>query len=152
LAYYVYILASKKHGTLYIGVTRDLVRRVYEHKTKAVPGFTSKYGVNKLVLFEIYDDPATAIAREKELKKWRRDWKTRLIEEQNPNWDDLYPGMTTGGSFPKTKTPASLPGFRISRLCLNGWIRSPCRPYRRRGASPGRRRPSWAARRPWLPW
>jgi putative endonuclease len=94
LAYYVYILASKKHGTLYIGVTRDLVRRVYEHKTKAVPGFTSKYGVNKLVLFEIYDDPATAIAREKELKKWRRDWKTRLIEEQNPNWDDLYPGIT----------------------------------------------------------
>ncbi|TCU68426.1 putative endonuclease [Bradyrhizobium sp. R2.2-H] len=94
MAYYVYILASKKHGTLYIGVTRDLVRRVYEHKTKAVPGFTSKYGVNKLVLFEIYDDPATAIAREKELKKWRRDWKTRLIEEQNPNWDDLYPGIT----------------------------------------------------------
>ncbi|KYK43625.1 GIY-YIG nuclease family protein [Bradyrhizobium diversitatis] len=94
MTYYVYILASKKHGTLYIGVTRDLVRRVYEHKTKAVPGFTSKYGVNKLVLFEIYDDPATAIAREKELKKWRRDWKTRLIEEQNPNWDDLYPGIT----------------------------------------------------------
>lgn len=94
MAYYVYILASKKHGTLYIGVTRDLVRRVYEHKTKAVPGFTTKYGVNKLVLFEIYDDPATAINREKELKKWRRDWKTRLIEEQNPNWDDLYPGIT----------------------------------------------------------
>ncbi|MDF0583576.1 GIY-YIG nuclease family protein [Bradyrhizobium yuanmingense] len=94
MAYYVYILASRKHGTLYIGVTNDLVRRMYQHRTKAVPGFTSKYGVNKLVLFEIYDDPATAIAREKELKKWRRDWKTRLIEEQNPNWDDLYPGIT----------------------------------------------------------
>ena len=93
MAYYVYILASKKHGTLYIGVTNDLVRRVYEHKTKAAPGFATKYGVDKLVLFEIYDDPATAIAREKELKKWRRDWKTRLIEEQNPNWDDLYPGI-----------------------------------------------------------
>ncbi|QOG16783.1 MULTISPECIES: GIY-YIG nuclease family protein [Bradyrhizobium] len=92
MAYYV--LASKKHGTLYIGVTSDLVRRVYEHKTKAVPGFTTKYGVDKLVLFEIYDDAVTAIAREKELKKWRRDWKTRLIEEQNPNWDDLYPGIT----------------------------------------------------------
>ncbi|MEY9127963.1 GIY-YIG nuclease family protein [Bradyrhizobium yuanmingense] len=92
MAYYVYILASKKHGTLYIGVTNDLVRRVHQHKTKATPGFTTKYGVDKLVLFEIYDDPATAIAREKELKKWRRDWKTRLIEEQNPNWDDLYPG------------------------------------------------------------
>ena len=94
MAYYVYILASKKHGTLYIGVTSDLVRRVYEHRTKAVPGFTTKYGVDKLVLFEIYDDAATAIAREKELKKWRRDWKTRLIEEQNPNWDDLYPGIS----------------------------------------------------------
>ncbi|MBR1324872.1 MULTISPECIES: GIY-YIG nuclease family protein [Bradyrhizobium] len=93
MAYYVYILASKKHGTLYIGVTSDLVRRVYEHKTKAVPGFTMKYDVSKLVLFDIYDDAVTAIAREKELKKWRRDWKTRLIEEQNPNWDDLYPGI-----------------------------------------------------------
>ncbi|SEN15432.1 GIY-YIG nuclease family protein [Bradyrhizobium sp. OK095] len=79
MAYYVYILVSKKYGTLYIGVTNDLVRRVYEHKTKAVPGFTKKYGVDKLVLFEIYDDPSSAIAREKELKKWRRDWKTRLI-------------------------------------------------------------------------
>jgi putative endonuclease len=93
MACYVYILASKKHGTLYIGVTNDLVRRVYEHKTKAVPGFTTKYGVDKLVLFEIYEDAATAIAREKELKKWRRDRKTRLIEEQNPNWDDLYSGI-----------------------------------------------------------
>ncbi|TPQ32527.1 GIY-YIG nuclease [Bradyrhizobium guangdongense] len=93
MAYYVYILASKKHGTLYIGVTSDLVRRVYEHKTKAVPDFTTKYGVDRLVLFEIYEDAATAIAREKELKKWRRDWKTRLIEEQNPNWDDLYSGI-----------------------------------------------------------
>jgi len=93
MANYVYILSSKKHGTLYIGVTNDLVRRVYQHRTKAVAGFTTKYGVNKLVLFEIYDDPTSAIAREKELKKWRRDWKTRLIEEQNPNWDDLYPGI-----------------------------------------------------------
>ncbi|MCA1497019.1 MULTISPECIES: GIY-YIG nuclease family protein [unclassified Bradyrhizobium] len=94
MAYYLYILASKKHGTLYIGVTNDLVRRVYQHRTKTVPGFTSKYGVDKLVLFEIYDDAVSANAREKELKKWRRDWKTRLIEEQNPNWDDLYPGLT----------------------------------------------------------
>jgi putative endonuclease len=93
MAYYVYILASKKYGTLYIGVTNNLVRRVYEHRTKAVPGFTRKYGVDKLVLFEIFDDAASAIAREKELKKWRRDWKTRLIEEQNPNWDDLYTGI-----------------------------------------------------------
>lgn len=94
MAYYVYILASKKYGTLYIGVTSDLIRRVYEHKTKVVPGFAKRYGVDKLVLFETFDDPTSAIAREKELKKWRRDWKTRLIDEQNPNWDDLYNGIS----------------------------------------------------------
>src|ERR671924_546684 len=92
MAYYVYLLASKKHGTLYLGVTNDTVRRVHEHRTKAVPGFTSRYDVGKLVWFEIYDDAVTAISREKELKKWRRDWKIRLIEEQNPEWVDLYPG------------------------------------------------------------
>jgi putative endonuclease len=93
MAYYVYLLASKKHGTLYLGVTKDIVRRVYEHRTKAVESFTSRYGVDKLVWFEIYDDAATAITREKELKKWRRDWKIRLIEEDNPGWVDLYPGI-----------------------------------------------------------
>ncbi|MFK4658455.1 putative endonuclease [Bradyrhizobium japonicum] len=94
MAYYVYILASRKYGTLYIGVTSDLIRRVYEHKTKIVPGFTKRYGIDKLVLFETFDDPVSAIAREKELKKWRGDWKTRLIDEQNPNWDDLYSGIS----------------------------------------------------------
>ena len=89
MAYYVYLLASKKHGTLHLGVTNDIVRRVHEHRTKAVKGFTSRYGVDKLVWFEIYDDALTAITREKELKKWRRDWKIRLIEEKNPNLDDL---------------------------------------------------------------
>jgi putative endonuclease len=93
MAYYVYLLASKKHGTLYLGVTNDIARRVYEHRTKATGGFTARYDVNKLVWFEIYDDAMTAIAREKELKKWRRDWKIRLIEEQNPGWVDLYPGI-----------------------------------------------------------
>jgi len=93
MACYVYLLASKKHGTLYLGVTNDLVRRVYEHRTKTVKGFASRYDVHKLVRFEIYDDVLTAIAREKELKKWRRDWKVRLIEEQNPEWADLYPGI-----------------------------------------------------------
>jgi putative endonuclease len=92
---YVYLLASKKHGTLHLGVTNDIVRRVYEHKSKAAPGFTSQYGVDKFVWFEIYDDAPTAIAREKELKKWRRDWKMRLIEEQNPGWVDLYPGISS---------------------------------------------------------
>jgi putative endonuclease len=94
MAYYVYLLASKKHGTLYVGVTNDIVRRVHEHRTDAVSGFTSRYGVHKLVWSEIYDDVLTAIAREKELKKWRRDWKIRLIEEQNPEWVDLFPGIS----------------------------------------------------------
>jgi putative endonuclease len=88
--YYVYLLASERNGTLYLGVTRDLVRRVYQHKTRATPGFTPRYDVQRLVWFEVYDDPVTAIAREKELKKWQRAWKLRLIEESNPTWRDLY--------------------------------------------------------------
>jgi putative endonuclease len=94
VAYYVYLLASKKHGTLYLGVTNDLVRRVYVHRTKAVPGFTARYGIGKLVWFEIHDVAEAAITREKELKKWRRDWKIRLIEERTADWDDLYPGIS----------------------------------------------------------
>jgi putative endonuclease len=94
MAYYVYLLASKKHGTIYLGVTNDLVRRVYEHRAKAVPGFSARYGVNKLVWFEVHDTAEAAITREKELKKWRRDWKIKLIEEQNPEWVDLYPGIS----------------------------------------------------------
>jgi putative endonuclease len=93
LSYYVYVLASGKHGTLYVGVTSDLVRRVYEHKTKAVPSFSADYDVDRLVWCETYDDPANAIEREKKLKKWRRDWKIRLIEETNPGWVDLYEGI-----------------------------------------------------------
>lgn len=93
MSYYVYLLASGKHGTLYVGMTSDLVRRVYEHKIKAAPGFTSRYGVDRLVWFECYDDPTAAITREKELKKWRRDWKISLIEQCNPDWLDLYDGI-----------------------------------------------------------
>jgi putative endonuclease len=94
MSYFVYLLASKKHGTLYLGVTNDLVRRIQEHRTKAVPGFTSKYGVSRLVWFEIYGDAPNAIMREKEIKKWRRNWKIRLIEEENLDWIDLYPSTT----------------------------------------------------------
>ncbi|NEW88245.1 GIY-YIG nuclease family protein [Rhodopseudomonas sp. WA056] len=90
MPYYVYLLASRKDGALYVGVTNDLVRRVYEHRTKAVPGFTSKYNIAKLVWFEIHDDPISAITREKEIKKWRRAWKLALIERDNPGWDDLF--------------------------------------------------------------
>jgi len=92
--YYVYLLASGKHGTLYIGVTNDLIRRVYGHKNKIVRGFTARYDIKKLVWYGTYDDPANAIAREKELKKLRRDWKIRLIEESDPDWSDLYPSIT----------------------------------------------------------
>ncbi|MBP1091599.1 GIY-YIG nuclease family protein [Bradyrhizobium diazoefficiens] len=95
MAYYVYLLASKKYGTLYIGVTNDIVRRIYEHKSKVVAGFSKRYSVDRLVWFEIYDDPVTAIEREKELKKWWREWKVRLIEEKNPQWIDLYPQIAS---------------------------------------------------------
>jgi putative endonuclease len=91
-SYFVYIPASRIGGTLYIGVTNDLVRRVGEHRSKLVKGFTEKYDVVRLVCFQQFDDPENAIKREKRLKKWKRAWKMRLIEEQNPNWDDLYPG------------------------------------------------------------
>jgi putative endonuclease len=90
MAYYVYLLASDRNGTLYLGVTNDLVRRIYEHKNKILRGFSQQYGVDRLVWFETYDDPVNAIAREKDIKKWRRAWKLRLIEQSNPQWVDLY--------------------------------------------------------------
>ena len=90
MSYYVYILASRKDGAIYIGVTNDIVRRIYEHRIKAVPGFTSKYNITQLVWFETYDDPISAITREKELKKWKRSWKVQLIEAANPQWSNLY--------------------------------------------------------------
>ena len=88
--YYVYMLASKKNGTLYIGVTSHLSKRVYEHKRKLISGFTKKYNVDKLVYYEITEDVESAILREKRLKKWKRQWKVELIEQKNPEWNDLY--------------------------------------------------------------
>ncbi|TMO56124.1 GIY-YIG nuclease family protein [Pseudoalteromonas aurantia] len=85
-----YILASKPQGTLYIGVTRNLKKRIYEHKHHFVEGFTKRYQVTELVYFETYSDMYSAITREKQLKNWRREWKINLIEKVNPNWDDLY--------------------------------------------------------------
>ena len=90
---YVYILASKPNGTLYIGVTSNLVARVWQHREKLVEGFTEKYAVDRLVWFESCDSIVSAIAREKQLKKWNRDWKIRLIVESNPDWNDLYPTL-----------------------------------------------------------
>ncbi len=87
--FFVYILASQRNGTLYVGVTNNLARRMSEHKAKLVPGFTQKYGVEFLVYFEAYDSILEARAREHSLKRWRRAWKIKLIEEANPDWSDL---------------------------------------------------------------
>ncbi len=88
--YYVYILASQRNGTLYVGVTSDLSRRVYEHRCGNVPGFTAKYGVKLLVWYDVYDFIDDAIRQEKRIKRWRRAWKLELIERLNPDWSDLY--------------------------------------------------------------
>jgi len=88
--YYVYILASRRNGTLYIGVSNDILRRTWEHKNDLVAGFTKKYGVHILVWYEIHNDIDTAISREKRLKRWNRDWKIALIEKTNSGWNDLY--------------------------------------------------------------
>ena len=87
---YVYILASQRNGTLYIGVTDDLSRRVYEHKQGMIEGFTKTYNVKRLVWYEVYEEITFAIQREKQMKKWNRDWKLKVIEEINPEWNDLY--------------------------------------------------------------
>jgi len=87
---FVYILAKNRNGTLYVGVTGHLLKRVYEHKHKSNEGFTNKYNVDKLVYYEEIEDPYQAIVREKQLKKWNREWKLRLIEDKNPYWVDLY--------------------------------------------------------------
>ena len=91
--YYVYILASRIGGTLYVGVTSDLVKRVYQHREKLAKGFTQRYGVHRLVYYEALGEVSAAIQREKQLKRWNRAWKIKLIEEKNLNWDDLYPSI-----------------------------------------------------------
>ena len=88
--YFVYILASNINGTLYIGVTSDLQKRIYEHKNDLVPGFTKRYKIHDLVYFEVTNDIREALLREKRLKKWKREWKIKLIEKNNPSWKDLY--------------------------------------------------------------
>lgn len=98
--YFVYMLASRAQGTLYVGVTNDLIRRVTEHREGAVLGFTEKYHVHKLVWFDEYGDINDAIAQEKRLKRWRRDWKRSLIERENPGWLDLYPALAGVGPTP----------------------------------------------------
>ena len=94
--YYIYILASQRNGTLYIGITSDLIKRVWQHKEKLADGFTKKYNVNRLVYFEQFRDPESAIRREKRLKKYTRQWKINIIEKENPEWKDLYETLVSG--------------------------------------------------------
>ena len=106
---FVYILASQKHGTLYIGVTSDLPGRLYQHRTGATPGFASKYKAYRPVYFEQFADMDSAIAREKQLKGWRRAWKIALIEKDNPDWEDkaIELGFEPLPSHPATLSPSS---------------------------------------------
>lgn len=94
--FFVYMLASRPRGTIYIGVTSNLAKRVWEHKEKVVPGFTAKYDVERLVWFEAHDTAESAITREKQMKEWQRDWKINLIERDNPHWEDLFEGLGPG--------------------------------------------------------
>jgi putative endonuclease len=92
--FYVYILASRRRGTLYVGVTSDLIKRVYEHKSGLVDGFTRQYRVHRLVYYEIAENAEVALTRERQIKKWNRVWKLKLIEERNPEWKDLYDSLS----------------------------------------------------------
>src|SRR5450830_938951 len=105
----VYILASRLNGTLYTGVTSDLVRRIYEHRNNLADGFTKRYGVHSLVYYELHGDMSEAIHREKQIKKWNRQWKVSLIEQGNPEWHDLWPEITGNkeNGFPHTRQNAT---------------------------------------------
>ena len=107
MAFYVYILASRRNGTLYVGMTDDLVRRVWQHREGIIPGFTKQHHVTMLVWYEQHADICDAIAREKKLKRWKRDWKIALLEEGNPHWIDLYPVLVGNGS---RIAPSARPG------------------------------------------
>lgn len=92
--YYIYILANRRNGTLYVGVTNNLWRRVSQHKSRLVPGFTSRYGVDKLVYYEVFESIGWAIVREKNIKNWKREWKVAIIEQDNPKWRDLFEDLS----------------------------------------------------------
>ena len=109
-SYYVYILASGRNGTLYVGVTNDLVRRVSEHKADIAEGFTKKHGVHRLVWYGETADVGAAIQREKTMKKWPRAYKLNLIEEMNPQWRDLYEDFFSGGGTSSPLGPGTSPG------------------------------------------
>ena len=101
--FYVYILCSRRNGTLYTGVTSNLIKRIYEHKNDLVEGFTNKYGVHRLVWYEAHQTADTAFMREKQIKKWNRKWKIEIIEKDNPEWGDLYDDLTNKTGFPPAR-------------------------------------------------
>ena len=103
----VYILASRRHGTLYIGVTSNLIARLWQHRAKVIPGFSSRYGTVRLVHFEMAETMESAIAREKQLKAWKRDWKIALIESDNPDWEDRALDLGFGATEPHASTKSS---------------------------------------------
>ena len=109
-SYFVYMPASKPQGTLYTGVTNDLMRRIYEHREGLVPGFTRKYSVKMLVWYEEFADINDAIAREKRIKRWQRDWMKNLIKCDNPHWTDLYPSLLNAGSRTSLRSPGMTMG------------------------------------------
>ncbi len=91
--YYVYIITNKPYGTLYVGISSNLVQRIYQHREGMAPGFSKEHGLNRLVWYQMHQDVNEAIASEKKIKKWRRDWKVNVIQEMNPEWKDLYPSI-----------------------------------------------------------
>ena len=103
---YVYLLASKPHGTLYIGTISDLARRIWEHKNRLVAGFTKRYEVDRPVWFEVHEFTAVALRREKQIKEWKRDWKINLLERDNPHWTDLYATLTLWSAEPQRSLPS----------------------------------------------
>jgi putative endonuclease len=97
--YYVYILCSKRNGTLYTSITSDIIKRIYEHKNNLIEGFSQKYNVHRIVWYEIHETADAAISREKQIKVWKRQWKLRLIEKDNPEWNDLYDNICENTGF-----------------------------------------------------
>ena len=116
MAGYCYILASRRHGTLYTGSTTDLPQRIYQHREGLIPGFTSRYSVKRLVWFEGHDDVSDAIVRERRIKEWKRDWKIQLIERSNPLWDDLAVTVLGFEPLPAPESSRRKPGLMSSAL------------------------------------
>lgn len=136
---HVYILASRKHGTLYIGVTSDLPKRIYEHRIGAIRGFTRRYGVKRLVYVETFDDIEAAIVREKRMKEWQRNWKVQLLERVNPEWEDLAVSLLGFEPLPKPPIPHRHPGESRDPRTRKPAARRDCRGLGPEASVPGSR-------------